>query len=252
MDSNTVLTATGLYKSYGSGDVIVHALADVNLELHADEVAAIMGASGSGKTTLLHLLAGLIRTDSGAISFEGRDFAALSDAQLTALRCAEISMVFQAYNLLPTLTAIDNVALPLLLGGMNRAQARQMASDKLTLVGMTTHASRRPPQLSGGEQQRVAIARALVNEPRVLLADEPTGNLDRKNAESVCQILQQVGASAGRAVAVVTHDPFVAAYADRVIVLVDGRLADSFTRSEVGGAEGIAMRYLSAAAATPS
>jgi putative ABC transport system ATP-binding protein len=251
-DNNPVLCAIELHKSYGSGDAIVHAVAGVDVALHAGEVVAIMGASGSGKTTLLHLLAGLIRADSGAICFDDRDFATLSDAQLTALRCAELSIIFQAYNLLPTLTAIDNVALPLLLGGINRAQARQMADDKLSQVGMTAHARRRPPQLSGGEQQRVAIARALVNEPRVLLADEPTGNLDRKNAESVCQLLQQVGASAGRAVAIVTHDPFVAAYADRIIVLVDGRLTDSFTRSEVGGAEGIAMRYLSAAAATPS
>lgn len=250
-DNSAVLHAAGLHKSYGSGDAVVHAVAGVDITLKAGEMVAIMGASGSGKTTLIHLLAGLIRADSGAIRFDDRDFATLSDAQLTALRCAELSIVFQAYNLLPTLTAIDNVALPLLLGGLNRAKARQMASDKLRLVDMTTHASRRPPQLSGGEQQRVAIARALVNEPRVLLADEPTGNLDRKNAESVCQLLQQVGASAGRAVAVVTHDPLVAAYADRVIVLVDGRLADSFKRREAAGAEGIAMRYLSAAAVAP-
>lgn len=251
-DNKAVLSAAGLHKSYGSGDAVVHAVAGVGLELHAGEVVAIMGASGSGKTTLLHLLAGLIRADRGSIHFEGRDFAALSDAELTALRCAELSIIFQAYNLLPTLSAIDNVALPLLLGGMNRAQARQMAGDKLALVGLTAHVGRRPPQLSGGEQQRVAIARALVNEPRVLLADEPTGNLDRKNAESVCELLQQVGASADRAAAIVTHDPFVAAYADRAIVLVDGRLADSFKLSEVSGAEGLAMRYLSAAAAVSS
>ena len=246
--NDPLLCAAGLSKSYGSGDAVVHAVAGIDLQLHAGEVVAIMGASGSGKTTLLHLLAGLVRADSGAIRFGDHDFAALSDVQLTALRCEEISVVFQAYNLLPTLTAIDNVALPLLLGGTSRTKARAMASDKLAQVGMAPHAGRRPPQLSGGEQQRVAIARAMVNEPRVLLADEPTGNLDRKNTEAVCDLLQQVGASAGRAVAIVTHDPFVANHADRVVVLVDGRLADSFSRTDVNSAEGLALRYMSAAA----
>ncbi|QDV74488.1 ABC transporter ATP-binding protein [Botrimarina mediterranea] len=243
---SSVLVASGIRKSYGSGDAIVRAVAGVDITLRAGEIVAVMGASGSGKTTLLHLLGGLVRADGGVIRCGDRDFATLSDAQLTALRCSEISIVLQSYNLLPTLTALDNVALPLLLSGKSRARARELASDKLSQVGMAGHGGRRPPQLSGGEQQRVASARALVNEPRILLADEPTGNLDRKNAESVCQLLQQVGASAGRAAAIVSHDPVVAYHADRVIVLVDGQLVDSFSRNEILGAEDLAPRYLSA------
>lgn len=240
----SLLSATGLHKSYGHGDAVVHAVAGADIELAPDEVVAIMGASGSGKTTLLHLLAGLLRPDHGTIQLRDRELTNLSDAELTALRCSQLSVVFQAYNLLPNLTAIDNVALPLLLAGQARTTARAAASEQLALVGMESASRRRPPELSGGEQQRVAIARALINNPRVLLADEPTGNLDRKHAESVCHLLKNVGASAGRAVVMATHDPLIAAHADRVIVLVDGRVADSFSRDEVDSVAELALRAL--------
>ncbi|TWT36599.1 putative ABC transporter ATP-binding protein/MT1014 [Posidoniimonas corsicana] len=239
-----MLSASGLQKSFGQGDSLVHAVAGVDIEFMADEVVAIMGASGSGKTTLLHLLAGLLRPDGGSVMLGDRDLARLSDRELTAMRRSHVSVVFQAYNLLPTLTAIDNVAMPRLLAGDNRASARQAAQEMLALVGMAAASNRRPSQMSGGEQQRVAIARALVCQPQVLLADEPTGNLDRKNAETVCRLLRELGATAGRAVAMVTHDPIIAAHADRVVVLVDGRVADTFLRSDVGSAEELAVRAM--------
>ncbi|WP_428307720.1 ABC transporter ATP-binding protein [Lacipirellula sp.] len=237
-----VLTAAGLRKAYGSGTAAVHAVAGIDVDLLPGEILAIMGASGSGKTTLLHLLAGLIRPDSGSIRLDGVDVAAASDARITALRRERIGVVFQAYNLMPTMSVLDNVALPLLLAGSRRSHARAVAAERLAAVGMESFAKRRPPLLSGGEQQRVAIARALVSNPQVVLADEPTGNLDRKNVLAVCKLLRQVATADGRAVAVVTHEPMVAAYADRIIVLADGRISDQFQRSEVGSVEQLATR----------
>jgi len=239
-----IVFATGLCKVYGADEAAIRAVDGVNLEIFPGEVVAIMGASGSGKTTLLHLLGGLIRADAGAIRFAGQDLNALSDAALTTLRCGQIGVVFQAYNLIPTLTALDNAALPLLLQGQPRSSARAAARERLEAVGMERRAGHRPAQLSGGEQQRVALARALVNDPRVVIADEPTGSLDRKNALEVCRLLRDVAVSGTRAVVVVTHEPAVAAYADRILVLADGRVVDLFPRSAVATPEDLGLRCL--------
>lgn len=244
------LAAVGLTKTYGRGDSAVRAVDGIDLELSPGEMVAIMGASGSGKTTLLHLLAGLARIDSGSVHIAGKDLGNMSDGAATALRGQQIGVVFQAYNLMPTLTALDNVALPLLLAGTSRSRARAAALQRLEVVGMAERAKRRPPQLSGGEQQRVAVARALVNDPQIVLADEPTGNLDRKNAQAICELLRDVVVSNNRAVAIVTHDPLVAAYADRIIVLTDGRVADAFLRSTVPSIEALSLGCLHAAQST--
>jgi putative ABC transport system ATP-binding protein len=172
-----VLCAAGLRKSYGRGTTVVKAVDGIDLDVAAGELVAIMGASGSGKTTLLHLVAGLIRADDGIVRVGDQELTALSDRQLTIFRATHLGVVFQAYNLMPTLNALDNVALPLMLAGTGRRQARAAARDRLEAVGMGNREGYRPPQLSGGEQQRVAIARALVNDPQVVMADEPTGNL---------------------------------------------------------------------------
>lgn len=245
-----ILTATGLTKTYGRGDSAVRAVNGIDLELSPGEMIAIMGSSGSGKSTLLHLLAGLARIDSGNVQIADKNLATMSDGAATALRCKQIGVVFQSYNLMPTLTAIDNVALPLLLGGTSRSRARAAALERLEVVGMAERAKRRPPQLSGGEQQRVAVARALVSDPQIVLADEPTGNLDRKNAQSICELLRDVVVSTNRAVVIVTHDPLVAAYADRIIVLVDGRVADAFLRSTIPSIEALSLGCLHAAQST--
>jgi putative ABC transport system ATP-binding protein len=241
-----VLSATGLRKTYGRGGAAVHAVDGIDLDLAPGEVVAVMGASGSGKTTLLHLLAGLARADAGSIRVAGRDLAALSDAAVTALRCRHIGVVFQAFQLMPTLSALDNVALPLLLAGSGRAVARAAARERLEAVGMGARAGHRPAELSGGEQQRVALARALVSDPQLVLADEPTGSLDRKNTQAVCRLLREVAATATRAVAVVTHDPAVAAHADHIVVLADGRVADRFPRHTVDSVEALGVRCLQA------
>lgn len=232
-------------KSYGRGDTRVEAVAGIDLELMPGEVVAIMGASGSGKTTLLHLLAGLARADSGEVCINDRNLAAATDRCITDIRAKHIGVVFQAYNLLPTLTALDNVALPLMLTGAGHA--RETARAMLTKVGLADRVGRRPPELSGGEQQRVALARALVNDPQVILADEPTGNLDRVNVQRVCELFQKVAATEERAIAIVTHEPFVASYAERVLVLADGRIAAQFSRAEAPSVEEISMRCLHAA-----
>lgn len=252
MSNNTrrrALSALKLRKSYGRGKAAVKAVDGVDLDVSPGEFVAIMGASGSGKTTLLHVLAGLIRADAGIVRIGEHELTALSDRRLTALRAKYLGVVFQAYNLMPTLSAVDNVALPLMLSGFGRRRARAAARECLQTVGMDHRQNDRPPQLSGGEQQRIAVARALVNDPLVVMADEPTGNLDRANVHGVCELMREVVAQDSRAVVIVTHDPLVAAYADRVIVLADGRVADSFGRAEVGSVEELALRSLSMSAA---
>lgn len=239
---DAVLAARGLFKTYGKGKAAVRAVDGVDVELTPGEIVAVMGASGSGKTTLLHLLAGLVRPDAGSIRLAGEDLASLSDAAATQLRGKRMGVVFQAYNLMPTLSALDNVALPLLLAGVGRRRARETARDRLEIVGMAHSVDRRPPHLSGGEQQRVAVARALVNDPQVVLADEPTGNLDRRNVRAVCELFRNVAVVSHRAVAVVTHELIVAEYADRIIVLADGRVADSFPRDAFDTLDELSIR----------
>ncbi|MEM6690990.1 MAG: ABC transporter ATP-binding protein, partial [Planctomycetota bacterium] len=224
----------------------VIAVDGIDLSMSSGDVVAIVGASGSGKTTLMHLLGGLERSDSGSVSVAGHDLCSVSDAQLTRLRLQHIGVVFQNYNLMPTLSAVDNVALPLLLAGTAKKVAREHAKQRLDEVGLSDRFKHQPAQLSGGEQQRIALARSMVNDPEIVLADEPTGSLDRQNSIVVIELLRRVVASQNRAVAVVTHDPLVAARADRVLVMSDGVIADQFCAGDVGSVDELNNRVLQA------
>ena len=220
-DVSRVIEATGLVKTYAQGDESIHALRGVDLTIEAGEFLAITGASGSGKSTLLHILGGLDRPDAGEVWVEGDKLSTLTDEDLALLRRRRLGFVLQFFNLLPTLTAEENAAFPLLLDGADDALDRARAS--LDRVGLAARASHRPAQLSGGEQQRVALARALVTSPAVVLADEPTGNLDSRTGTEILDLLRST-ASAGQTIVMVTHDAKTADYADRAVGLVDGRL----------------------------
>jgi putative ABC transport system ATP-binding protein len=217
-----VLETRGVTKVYGTGDAKVEALRGVDLEVNAGEMLAIMGRSGSGKSTLLTLLGGVDVPTTGQVLLEGKDLAAMTDDQRTLIRRQRIGFIFQAFNLLPIFTAEENVALPLELDGVAPAVARKRALEKLEMVGMAKRKDHIPGKLSGGEQQRVAIARALVIEPAILLADEPTGNLDSANGEKVVKMLRDLVELHGQTIVIVTHDPSVAKQADRVVYLADG------------------------------
>jgi lipoprotein-releasing system ATP-binding protein len=225
------LSARGLVKSYRIGGDDLEVLKGVDLDVREGEILAILGQSGSGKSTLLHVLGWLDRADAGTIEYEGRDRASLSAAERAGLRNRVIGFVFQAYHLLPELTALENVLLPAMIreGVLawrgSRGAARARARDLLDRVGLAARAKHRAPQLSGGERQRVAIARALMNEPRFLFCDEPTGNLDGRTAADVRRVLWDLNAATGQTVVVVTHDAALAADAHRVVHLVDGRIA---------------------------
>jgi putative ABC transport system ATP-binding protein len=214
-------------RSYDLDGVSVPALRGVTLTVGAGDYLAIIGPSGSGKSTLMHLLGGLDRPTSGRLLLGGRDVATLSAAELAQLRNEVIGFVFQSFHLLARTTARDNVALPLIYRGLRRAQRRRLAEEMLARVGLAHRFDHRPNQLSGGEQQRVAIARALVTEPSVLLADEPTGNLDSRSGEAVLELLEELNVERGVAVAVVTHDASVAARARREITMRDGVIVAS-------------------------
>ena len=214
----------GVSKSYALGGGHVHAVKDLELTIESGDAVAIVGPSGSGKTTLLQLLGGLDRPSSGSVSFEGRDMAAMGDSELSALRLNTIGFVFQQFNLIPTLTAAQNVEVALAPSGRKAAERRETVRALLESVGLGERADHVPSKLSGGEQQRVAIARALANEPHVLLADEPTGNLDTETGAEILDLLMSLSGS-GRTVIVVTHDTDVARRAHRIIRMRDGRLA---------------------------
>jgi putative ABC transport system ATP-binding protein len=218
-----LIQAENLTKVYGTGDTAVVALDHVDLSVEQGECVAVMGPSGCGKSTLLHLLGGLDRPTEGNVNIDGHSLAKMSDNDLTQLRRRKIGFVFQFFNLIPILSAVENAALPLLLDGGNSTQAKQQAVEWLTKVGLGHRLASRPDQLSAGQQQRVAIARALITEPVLVLADEPTGNLDSKSADEIAGLLRQVAKEWGRAVLMVTHDPRIAAYADRIIFLKDGK-----------------------------
>jgi len=211
-------------RSFRQGAEEIVAVNDVDLQIQAGEFLVVAGPSGSGKTTLLQLLGGLDRPTKGELRFEGRDLSRLGDAALTRLRLETFGFVFQQFNLIPTLTARENVEAALAPTGMATARRRSLAELKLDSVGLSARASHLPTQLSGGEQQRVAIARALANEPQVLLADEPTGNLDGANGREVLSLLGDVAAEQGRAVVLITHDPSVAESASRLVRMRDGRI----------------------------
>jgi putative ABC transport system ATP-binding protein len=219
-----LIVLTNVTKRYTQGSTTVVALHDVSLAIAPGECVAIMGSSGSGKSTLLNLIGGIDLPTEGTVCIAGQSTSALSDAELTALRRHRIGMIFQFFNLLGTLTARQNVALPLLLAGAAPKQAWRRADELLALVGLAERASHRPHQLSGGEMQRVAIARALANDPAVLLADEPTGNLDSPTGDAILALLTAYCREQGKTLLLATHDRGAAARADRVLRLRDGVL----------------------------
>jgi putative ABC transport system ATP-binding protein len=217
-----VLETRQVTKAFGEGDARVEALRGVDLGVPKGEMLAIMGRSGSGKSTLLTLLGGVDVPTTGQVLLEDVDLATLNDDKRTLIRRRRIGFVFQSFNLLPILTAEENVALPLELDGVSSTQARERAGKMLELVGLAQRRGHLPGKLSGGEQQRVAIARALVIEPAIVLADEPTGNLDSANGKRITTVLRELVDQHGQTLVLVTHDPVVAAQADRVVYLSDG------------------------------
>ncbi|MFE3556834.1 ABC transporter ATP-binding protein [Streptomyces sp. NPDC059193] len=220
--AGSLLTATGLRKEYGP----TRALDGAEFSIHPGEVVAVMGPSGSGKSTLLHCLAGIVPPDSGTITYAGRELSAMNDAERSALRRGEFGFVFQFGQLVPELTCVENVALPLRLTGVKRKEAERTALNWMERLQVEDLARKRPGEVSGGQGQRVAVARALVTQPRVIFADEPTGALDSLNGELVMQLLTEAARSANAAVVLVTHETRVAAYSDREIVVRDGKSRD--------------------------
>jgi putative ABC transport system ATP-binding protein len=220
---NSILAAEGVRKVYRSGGTDVVALKGLDLTVPQGEFLAVMGASGSGKTTLLNCLSGLDEIDGGRVLVDGHSIHELSDAKRTRHRAETMGFIFQAFNLIPVFTATENVELPLLLARVPEHEARRRAEETLTRVGLGHRLGRHPPELSGGEQQRVAIARALAGRPRLVWADEPTGNLDSEMATSVMDLLCELHAD-GLTLILVTHDPTVAARADRLITVKDGEI----------------------------
>jgi putative ABC transport system ATP-binding protein len=221
-----LLEAEGLCKIHGAGEAAVTALDHASLSVDAREFVAVMGPSGGGKSTLLYLLGGLDRPSAGRVLIDGQSLGELSDDALTRLRRRQIGFVFQSFNLIPLLDAVENAALPLTLDGAPASAANAKAKAWLERVGLGHRLHNRPSQLSGGQQQRVAIARALVAEPKLVLADEPTGNLDSRASDEIVALLRQVADDWGRAVVMVTHDARIASHADRVVFLQDGAIVD--------------------------
>jgi putative ABC transport system ATP-binding protein len=219
-----VVQANQLRKQYQLGSNKVDALAGVDFLVEKGEFVAIMGPSGSGKSTLLHMIGGLDQPSGGEILLAGSRLSQLKDKKVTLLRRRNIGFVFQFFNLLPTLSAEENITLPLLIDGQNPKDYQQRLESLLNLTGLSDRRRHKPEQLSGGEQQRVALARALITEPAILLADEPTGNLDSKTGTAIMELLRQSCDQLNQSIVVVTHDPRAAAYADRVVFLRDGRL----------------------------
>lgn len=229
-----IVETKSLTKTYGSGETAVTALDNVDLTIEPGEFVAVMGPSGCGKSTLLNLIGGLDTPSSGVVTIDGRESAKMSDDEMTRLRRERIGFVFQFFNLIPVLTATENAALPLMLDNRKPAEARATAAEWLDRVGLGDRKGNRPDQLSGGQQQRVAVARALVTEPALMLADEPTGNLDSKSSDEIATLLRQVSTEWGRAILMVTHDPRIAAHADRIVFMRDGKIVDD---TKIAGAQ---------------
>ena len=220
-------STTSATKVYGSGDDAVYALRDVSVDFYEGQFTAIMGPSGSGKSTLMHCIAGLDELSSGSAIIDGTDLSTLKDKELTELRREKIGFVFQSFNLVPTLTANENIRLPLMLGNNKGDEAWiQKVIDTVHLQDRLTH---RPSELSGGQQQRVAVARALASQPRIIFADEPTGNLDSMTGAEILTFMRKAVDDLGQTIVMVTHDPVAAAYADRIIFLADGHVVNEMT-----------------------
>jgi len=225
-DVHAIVEVRNVVRQYGRGDGAVRALDDVSLSVADGEFLAIMGPSGSGKSTLLNLVGALDRPDSGSIVVGGRDIASLSVKEASRYRRAEVGFVFQSFNLLPRMSVLENVAMPLMFDGVPAAERAASAGQALTELGMAHRLKHRPPTLSGGERQRVAIARALVHRPRLLLADEPTGNLDSRNAEAALELLGDLNRDRAQTIILITHEAEVARHAGRVVHMRDGRFVE--------------------------
>jgi putative ABC transport system ATP-binding protein len=240
--NNAILEIEHLCKTYRTGGEPVRAVNDVSLSIPSGQLVAIMGASGSGKSTLLHLLGGLDLPDSGSVTINGQDIARLSDRKRTLFRRRQMGIVFQTFNLLPTLTARENIAVPLLVDGVPNNQINDRVDEMIHLVHLEHRAEHRPQAMSGGEQQRVAIARALLNDPAVILADEPTGNLDSASAMEIWGLLTRLAHEMNKTVLMVTHEAPAAANADVIYVLKDGAVVGSIDEVQQN-ASLVASRY---------
>jgi putative ABC transport system ATP-binding protein len=223
-DDTPIIAVQDVHKTYDTGAVQVHALRGVSLVVPRGEMVAIMGPSGCGKTTLLNCMSGLDTVDAGTIRIAGRDLATLSDNAKTTFRARQMGFIFQFYNLLPVLSAVENVELPLIVSGVGTREARRRALEALAQVGLREWAGHRPAQLSGGQRQRVTIARALVNRPAIVWADEPTGDLDSQTADEIMTLMETLNRTQGQTFVIVTHDPGVGARCHRIVHMRDGQI----------------------------
>ncbi len=224
-NSQPLLSAKNLYKTYKEGKMVTEVLKDVSFDIYPKSLLAIIGSSGSGKSTLLHLLGGLDKPTSGEIMFKSQQLNRLSEQEKARLRNQEIGFVYQFHHLLPDFTALENIAMPLLIGGISSSDAKKRAMEMLESVNLVKRANHRPAELSGGERQRVAIGRALINNPALVMADEPTGNLDKSTADSIFDLLLKLNREHGTAFLVVTHDLALAKKLDKQLIMSDGKLS---------------------------
>ena len=226
MQNDNIIQATGVHKTYDTGKVSVNALRGVDMSVIRGEMVAIMGPSGCGKTTLLNILSGLDDITEGQVVIDGAPIHTMSDRQRTRYRAEKMGFVFQSYNLLPVLSAVENVELPLLMAGVKQGSARMRAQEALALVGLSGEAPKRPAEMSGGQQQRVTIARALANEPAIVWADEPTGNLDSENATEIIDLLSKLNKEKSQTFVIVTHDLAVGRRTHRILRMADGQIVE--------------------------
>ena len=220
-----VVETVDLTKEFHLGDIVVPALRGINFQVKKGEFLVIMGPSGSGKSTLLNMIGGLDNPTSGKVYINGQDISQMSDSALTELRARDIGFVFQFYNLVPVLTALENVELPLMVTGVSDKESRKRAKELLGLVGLSDRLHHRPDELSGGQRQRVSIARAIANDPAIVLADEPTGDVDTKTGDEILDLMHDLNRNLGTTLIVITHDPVVAEHCDRLVRIVDGLIA---------------------------
>ena len=250
-DSNHVLLeVSDLTKKFRQGNTTIHALKDFSFRVKQGEFVAVMGASGSGKSTLLHVITGLTRPDQGEVVIDGQKLSAMTELERTLFRRRRIGLVFQAFNLIPTLTAQDNILLPMLADGRGKSGDEQITS-LLEQLGLSERRHHRPDALSGGEQQRVAIARAMISDPSIILADEPTGSLDSVTGQNICRLLQKLCKEHGRTIVVVTHEPAVAIWAERIVVMKDGQMLTEFPTEQFADLHHLAAHYQDIVAPAP-